>query len=128
MKKFLCGGLCLLMILGVMTCFTACDHSSKSETYYLYEVDGEDGKYTAQDLQKDLDAEGSGLKLEDAFYLTLHEDGTAVFCNMGIETAMQYNAQELWQADNPDAKISYTRSGDTLVVRDGDATMTFKKK
>ena len=128
MKKSLSLILCLMLLLSMVTVFAGCSDSSKFETFYLYEVEDESGKYTAEDLQKDLDDGEYDLKLEDAFYLKLYENGTAIWCSMGIETTMKYDKKELWQADKPEIKASYTRNGDTIVVQDGDVAMTFKKK
>lgn len=127
MKKTLCALLCLALMVGVAACLFGCSKEVKYETYYFYEMTDGGVKYTAETLQKDLDAEGRNVKIEDIFYLRMYEDGTAIWCSMGIETKMKYNDTELWPEDEETARAKYTISGDTVTVQEDAATMIFKK-
>lgn len=128
MKKILCTALCLVLLLSTVICLTGCDKSPKFETFYFYEMVEGGVTYSAADMQKELDNDGENVKLDDVFYVKLYDDGTAVWCSMGIETAMKYNDTEIWSVEDETARAKFNRSGDTFTVVDGAANMTFKKK
>jgi hypothetical protein len=120
--------LCLLMILGAVTCFTACNQADEGEVFYFYEMDDDGVKYTANDLQADLDREEQGVKLDEILYLKLYKNGTADYCSMGQIVKMKYNDTEIWEAEREASRGTYTRSGDTITIANGNMTMVFKKK
>lgn len=125
MKKWLCAVLCLILL---VTCLAGCDNSPKYELFVFYEMVEDGVTYNAADMQKELDSEGKNLKVAEVFYVKLYEDGTATWCSMGVETAMKYSDTEIWSVDDPEERAGFSRSGDTLEVKDGAAKITFKKQ
>lgn len=123
MKKILCFALAFVLLVGL----TACDSSPKYEAFHFVEMDDDGVRYTAEDLQKELDEEDKGTKLDDIFYLHIYEDGTAVMCSMGIEEKMKYNDTEIWSVNDETVRAQFSRDGDLITITDGNAKMTYKK-
>jgi len=123
MKKLLCFALCLFLLAGLV----GCDSSPKYDMYYFVEMVEANVSYTADQLQKELDEEGKGVKLNDIFYLKLYDNGTAVMCSMGIEENMKYNDTEMWSANDETLRAKYTLEGDMLTLEEGGARMIYKK-
>ena len=123
MKRFLCFALAAILLLGLV----GCDSAPKYEMFYFYEMNDDGVKYSAADLQKDLDAEGQNVQLNDIFYLKLYKNGTAVMCSMGKEENMKYNDTEIWSVNDDTARAAFARTGDSITIRDGAAVITYRK-
>lgn len=123
MKKILCFAVAMILLLGL----AGCDNSPKYEAFYFYEMDDDGVLYSAEDVQKDLDMEGKNLKLNDIFYLYLYPDGTAVLCSMGVVSDMRYNDTEIWSVTDASIRAKFTRNGDTVILEEDNARLTYKK-
>ena len=128
MKKYLRMALCFMLAVVLLAGLVGCKQEAKYETYYFYEMTDDGEKFTASDLQAELDAEDNGIKLEEVFYLHMYEDGTALMCSLGKEEKMCYNDTEIWAAEDETVRARYTRAGDTITIFEGTAVITYKKK
>ena len=123
MKKALCFILALMLFVGL----TACDSAPKGETFYLYEIQENGETIHMEDLRKEIEAESNGVRMEEFFYVTLFDDGTAIICSMGTKKDMKYNDNSIWAAEDERIKASLTRVGDTIAITDDGAIMVYRK-
>ena len=122
MKKILCFALAFVLLVGL----TACDSSPKGETFYLYEVQENGETFQMEDLRKEIEAE-SGGRMEDYFYVTLYDDGTAVICSMGTKKDMKYDDTSIWAVEDERIRAGFSRVGDTIAITDEGAIMVYRK-
>ena len=116
---------CFLLIAILLSGSAGCKKEPTYETFALYEVTDSGEKFSAADLQADLDLAGENLKLEDTCYILWYDDGTALIHSLGVEEKMKYNDTELW-SDN--LRATYTRAGDMITIFEGTSVMVYKKK
>ena len=128
MKRYLRVIVCVMLIAGMIVGLGGCKKEPAYERFCLYEVSDAGEKFTTADLQKELDAAGENLKLEDAFYILLYDDGTALVHSLGMEEKMQYNETEMWSVGEQNIQVTYTRAGDMLTIFQDSAVMIYIKK
>ena len=109
MKNSVKAILCLVLVVGVACTLAAC--SSVAGRYDLVSVNM-DG----------VNQDASGLG-----YIDLNEDGTGLMSISGEEFDMCWADGQIWPADDPDDKVSFSVDGDTLTLDLDGNTATFKK-
>ncbi len=127
MKQFVKISLCLLLVVGMLACFAACDISSilggsQAGTYYLTKVESDGMSMSVKDM------EALGFSAEDLkMYVQLNNDGTGVLSIFGEEEKISWGDGQIWPTDEPEDKVPLTFEGKTLIIGIDDEIMYFEK-
>ncbi len=116
MKKFVS----LVLTLFLVVSLTACGKSSRAGNYQLVSVGNEQITYNNEESPL------SGL-VNNAYSLTLNEDGTGKMSVLGFETQLTWDNKTI-KIDNTEYKIEFKGDTLTILADDKDGTMVFKKK
>ena len=120
MKRILCMGLCLLLVLGCVGCSeeaapeqTTAATEPASVIYSLIAMGPEDALLEADELEDRLIQMGYGY---DEMYIRLNRDGTGHLYLVGEDVDILHDGAAFWREETPEDRTAFTLEGNVLTI------------
>ena len=135
MKNTMKTIICLIMVVGVIICFSACGTNEKTDATNAPVVKQYvTGRYELENIEYENGTISSGEVLKQAedvmgdMYVELFNDGTAQLSLFGQIKDMEFSDDKMWQIDMSSVSYEFSvKNGKVTLEKDGDTYIFVKK-